>query len=154
MHKKTEGKFNRIYVNMASVSVYRSCAKCVLRTKALIFPTQDNGRLSVPAIELCNYQQQQQQQNFINKQINSQKYCPQLTRLFEAGQCVQNIKIETKAINIIILSRGLIQLSGWGKLRITYLSVKASSEHCCLMKGLCQNSPLILAPTPDPPTHC
>ena len=80
---------------------------------------------------LCNYQQQQQQQqNFINKQINLQKYCPQLTRLFEAGQCVQNIKIETKAINIIIL-----------KLRTRYLPVKASSEHCCLMKGLCQNSP-------------
>ena len=47
-----------------------------------------------------------------SKHINLQKYCPQLARLFEAGQCVQNIKIETKAINIIILSRGLIQLSG------------------------------------------
>ena len=94
---------------MASVSVYRSYAKCVLHTKTLIFPTQDNGWLYVPATELCNYQQQQQQQhqqqqqNFINKQINLQKYCPQLARLFEAGQCVQNIKIETKAINIIIL---------------------------------------------------
>ena len=96
---------------MASVSVYRSYAKCVLSTKTLILPTQDNGWLSVPATELCNYQQQQQQ-NFINKQINLQKYCPQLARLFEAGQCVQNIKIETKAINIIILSRGPIQLSG------------------------------------------
>ena len=95
---------------MASVSVYRSYAKCVLDTKTLILPTQDNGWLSVPRTELCNYQQQQQ--NFINKQINLQKYCPQLARIFEAGQCVQNIKIETKAINIIILSRGLIQLSG------------------------------------------
>ena len=84
---------------MASVSVYRSYAKCVLGSKTLILPTQD----------ICNYQQQQ---NFINKQINLQKYCPQLARIFEAGQCVQNIKIETKAINIIILSRGLIQLSG------------------------------------------
>ena len=104
---------------MASVSVYSSYAKCVLRTKTLIFPTQDNGWLSVPATELCNYhhqQQQQQQQKFINKQINLQKYCLRLARLFEVGQCVQNIKIETKAINIIILSRGLIQLSGWGKL--------------------------------------
>ena len=64
-----------------------------------------------PATELCNYQQQQQQ-NFINKHINLQKYYPQLARLSEAGECVQNIKIETKAINIIILSRGLIQLSG------------------------------------------
>ena len=90
---------------MASVSVYRSYAKCVLDTKTLILPTQDNGWLSVPPTELCNYQQQQQQ-NFINKKINLKKYCPQ------AGQCVQNIKIETKAINIIILSRGLIQLSG------------------------------------------
>ena len=56
-------------------------------------------------------------------------------------------QIETKAINIIIL-----------KLRTRYLPVKASSEHCCLLKGLCQNSPLptplILAPWPDPPTHC
>ena len=34
----------------------------------------------------------QQQQNFINKQIKLQKYCPQLARLFEAGQCVQNIR--------------------------------------------------------------
>ena len=33
-----------------------------------------------------------QQQNFINKQIKFQKYCPQLARLFEAGQCVQNIR--------------------------------------------------------------
>ena len=101
---------------MASVSVYRSYAKCVLGTKTLILPTQDNGWLSVPPTELRNYQQQQQQQqqqNFINKQINLQKwYCLQLARIFEAGQCVQNIKIETKAINIIILSRGLIQLSG------------------------------------------
>ena len=97
---------------MASMSVYRSYVKCVLGTKTLILPTQDNGWLSVPATELCNYQQQQQQQIFINKYINLQKYCPQLTRLFEAGQCVQNIKIETKAINITILSRGLSQLSG------------------------------------------
>ena len=97
---------------MASVSVSRSYAMRVLGTKTLILPTQDNGWLSVPATELCNYQQQQQQQNFINKHINLQKYCPQLTRLFEAGQCVQNIKMETKAVNIIILSRGLLQLSG------------------------------------------
>ena len=95
---------------MASVGVYRSYAKCVLGTKTLILPTQDNGWLSVPPTELCNYQQQQQ--NCINKQINLQKYFPQLARIFEAGQCAQNIKIETKAINIIILSRGLIQLSG------------------------------------------
>ena len=97
---------------MASVNVYRSYVKCVLDTKTLILSTQDNVWLSVPPTELCNYQQQQQQQNFINKQINLKKYCPQLTRLFEAAQCVQNIKIETKAINIIILSRGPIQLSG------------------------------------------
>ena len=95
---------------MASVRFYRSYTKCVLGTKALILPTQDNGWLSVPPTELCNYQQQQQ--NFINKQINLQKYCPQLARIFEAGQCMQNIKKETKAINIIIFSGGLIQLSG------------------------------------------
>ena len=98
---------------MASERFYRSYAKCVLGTKTLILPTQDNGWLSVPPTELCNYQQQQQQQqNFINKQINFQKYCPQLVRQLEAGQCMQNIKIETKAINIIILSGRLIQLSG------------------------------------------
>ena len=67
---------------MASVSVYRSYAEWF-------------DPPSVIATELCNYQQQQQ--NFINKQINLQKYCPQLARLFEVGQCMQNIKIETKA---------------------------------------------------------
>ena len=99
---------------MASVRFSRSYTKCVLGTKTLILPTQDNGWLSVPPTELCNYQQQQQQQqqNFINNQINLQKYCPQLARIFEAGQCMQNIKKETKAINIIIFSGGLIQLSG------------------------------------------
>ena len=95
---------------MASVSVYRSYAKYVLGSMTLILPTQDNGWLSVPPTELCNYQQQQQ--NFINTQIYLQKYCLQLARIFKAGQCVQNIKKETKAINIIILSNGLIQISG------------------------------------------
>ena len=33
-----------------------------------------------------------QQKNFINKQIKLQKYCPQLARLFEAGQCMQNVR--------------------------------------------------------------
>ena len=37
-------------------------------------------------------QNKQQQQNFINKQIKLQKYCPRLARLFEEGQCVQNIR--------------------------------------------------------------
>ena len=99
---------------MASMSVYRSYAKCALGTKTLILPTQGNGWLFAPPTKLCNYQQQQQQQqqNLINNQIKLQKYCPQLARLFEAGQCVQNIKIKTKAINIIILSRALIQVSG------------------------------------------
>ena len=95
---------------MASVSVYRCYAKCVFDIQILILPTQENGWLSVPPTELCNYQQQQQ--NFINKKIYLKKYCLQLARIFDVGQCVQNIKIETKAINIIIiLSRGLIQLA-------------------------------------------
>jgi len=34
---------DRIYVNMASVSVYRSSAKYVLGTKTLTLPTQDTG---------------------------------------------------------------------------------------------------------------
>ena len=42
---------------------------------------------------LLQQQQQQQQQTFINKQIKLQKYCPQQAKLFEARQCVQNIKI-------------------------------------------------------------
>ena len=32
-----------IYENMASGSVYRSYAKCVLGTKTLTLPNQDNG---------------------------------------------------------------------------------------------------------------
>ena len=47
--------------------------------------------------------------------------------------------------------------AGWGKLRPRYSPVKACTEHCCLLKGLCQNSPLptplVLTPRPDPPTH-
>ena len=35
-----------IYETIASLSVYRSYAKCVLGTKTLTFPTQDNGWLS------------------------------------------------------------------------------------------------------------
>ena len=44
---------------------------------------------------------QQQQQKFINRQIKLQKYCPQLAKLFEAGQCmkIHLYKIKTKAIN-------------------------------------------------------
>ena len=91
---------------------------------SLILPTQNNGWLCAPPTELCNYQhqqqQQQQQQNFINKQN------PQLARIFKAGQCVQNIKIETKTINIIILSRSLIQLSSLGKLRTRYVIASQS----------------------------
>ena len=57
---------------MASVSVYGSYAECILNTKTLILPTQNNGWLSAPPTELCNYQKQQQQQNFNNKKINLQ----------------------------------------------------------------------------------
>ena len=96
---------------MASVSVYRCYAKCVFDIKILILPTQENGWLSVPPTELCNINNNNK--TLLNKKIYLKKYCLQLTRLFDEGQCVQNIKIETKAINIIIiLSRGLIQLSG------------------------------------------
>ena len=51
-----------IYVNMASVSVYRSYAKCVLGTKTLTLPTQDNRWLSAPPTELCNYHDNHSQQ--------------------------------------------------------------------------------------------
>ena len=44
------------------------------------------------------------------------------------------------------------------ELRTRYLPVKASTEDCCLLKGLCQNSPLpttlAFISRPDPPTHC
>ena len=40
---------------MASVSVYRSYAKYILGNKTLTLPTQDNGWLSAPHTELCNY---------------------------------------------------------------------------------------------------
>ena len=46
--------------------------------------------------------------------------------------------------------------AGCGKLRTRYLPFKASTEHCRLLKGLCQNSPLptplVLTPRPDPPS--
>ena len=35
--------------------------------------------------------------------------------------------------------------AGWGKVRTRYLPVKPCTEHCFLLKGLCQNNPL---PTP------
>ena len=45
----------------------------------IIYTLSDLGDLS---------NNKQQQQNFINKQIKLQKYCPQLARLSEVGQCV------------------------------------------------------------------
>ena len=51
-----------IYVNMASVSVYRSYSKCVPDTKTLILPTQENGLLFAPSSELCNYHDNHSQQ--------------------------------------------------------------------------------------------
>ena len=53
-----------IYVNMASVSLYRSSAKYVLGTKTLTLPTQDTGRLSTPPTELCNYHDNHSQKRF------------------------------------------------------------------------------------------
>ena len=44
------------------MSVYRSYAKCVLGTKTLTLPTQDNGRLSGPPTELCSYHDNHSQQ--------------------------------------------------------------------------------------------
>ena len=35
----------------------------------------------------------------INKQMKLKKYFPQLARLFEAGQYVENIKLKTEAVN-------------------------------------------------------
>ena len=44
------------------MSVYKSYAKCVLGTKTLTLPTQDNGRLSGPPTELCSYHDNHSQQ--------------------------------------------------------------------------------------------
>ncbi|CAH3186277.1 unnamed protein product [Porites lobata] len=41
---------------MASVSVYRSYAKCVLGTKTLTLPTQDNGEKSRPLFKSLKIQ--------------------------------------------------------------------------------------------------
>ena len=51
------------------------------------------------------------------------------------GDCLC-LSLSFAIIMIIILSRVLIQLA-----RTRYLPVKAASEHCCLLKGLCNNSP-------------
>ena len=51
-----------IYVNMASVSVYRSSAKYVLGTKTLTLPTHNTGWMSAPPTELCNYHDNHSQQ--------------------------------------------------------------------------------------------
>ena len=73
------------------------------------------------------------------------------------GDCL-HLPLSSAIIMIIILSRGLIQLARYrANLRPRYSPVKASTEHCCLLKGLCQNSPLptplVLTPGPDhPPT--
>ena len=82
-----------IYVNMASVSVYRSYVMYALGTKTLTLPTQDAWWLST---QLSNYHD---------------NYCQQ-------GP----------------------DWAGSGKVQTRYLPVKAFSEHCCLLKGLCQNS--------------
>ena len=54
---------NWIYVNMAAVNVYRSSAKYVLGTNTLTLPTQENGWLSAPSTDLCNYHDNYSQQN-------------------------------------------------------------------------------------------
>ena len=96
-----------IYVNKASVSVYRSCAKYVLEWYQEFDlpppppPTQDNGWLSEPPTKLCNDHDNHSQQR--------------------------------------------PDSAGWGKVRTRYLPVKPCTEHCFLLKGLCQNNPL---PTP------
>ena len=39
---------------------------------------------------------QQTTTNFIFEQVILQKHCPQLARLFDAGQCVQNMKLRLR----------------------------------------------------------
>ena len=47
-----------------------------------------------------------------NNNNHTKEVLPAASKAIQGRKCVQNIKIETEAINIIILSRGLIQLSG------------------------------------------
>ena len=53
---------DRIYENMASASGYRSCAMRALGAKTLTLLTKDNGWLSAPSTELCNYHDNLSQQ--------------------------------------------------------------------------------------------
>ena len=51
-----------IYVNIASVSVYRSSAMYVLGTKTLTLTIQDTGWISAPPTKLCDYHDNHSQQ--------------------------------------------------------------------------------------------
>ena len=66
--------------------VFYSYISLFFSTTAGGYPALQLERSTFDLGDLSN--NKQQQQNFINKQIKLQKYCPQLARLLEAGQCV------------------------------------------------------------------
>ena len=95
---------------MASMSVYSRCyAKCVLGTKTFILsPPRTMGdclRLPLSSAIINN-------NNKAYKPNKVTEVLPATNKAIPGRTMCAKYKIKTKAINIIILSRGLIQLSG------------------------------------------
>ena len=66
-----------------------------LRRQKRRFKTEEELKKQEVCVLLKN---KTKQRNFINKQIKLQKYCPQLARVCEAGQCVQNMKFRLRLL--------------------------------------------------------
>ena len=82
------------YVNMGLVSIYRSYTKCVLGTKTLTLPTQDNGWLYAPSTELCNYHDNHSQQRPDSAQW--------------LGQSKNNVRASQSLYRTLLLSEGVV----------------------------------------------
>ena len=66
-----------------------------LRRQKRRFKTEEELKKQEVCVLLKN---KTKQRNFINKQIKLQKHCPQLARVCEAGQCVQNMKFRLRLL--------------------------------------------------------
>ena len=66
-----------------------------LRRQKRRFKTEEELKKQEVCVLLKN---KTKQRNFIHKQIKLQKYCPQLARVCEAGQCVQNMKFRLRLL--------------------------------------------------------
>ena len=66
-----------------------------LRRQKQRFKTEEELKKQEVCVLLKN---KTKQRNFINKQIKLKKYCPQLARVCEAGQCVQNMKFRLRLL--------------------------------------------------------